>query len=54
MKGTYVYLTQDGITHVRWFRTPEKAEKQKRDWFYQSGDEAQTRGEITDPRPVAK
>jgi hypothetical protein len=24
--GSYVYLTQDGVTHIRWFRTAAEAQ----------------------------
>ena len=55
MKGFYVYLTQDGITHLRWFRKQDAAENHWRDLLKQTDTEASIRGEMEyDPKPVAK
>ena len=53
MKGFYVYLTQDGVTILRWFRTQATAEVYWRDVFKRSGEEARIRGDLTyDPQPA--
>lgn len=55
MKGYYVYLTQDGITHLRWFRAEDSATEHWRNLFGQTGIEASIRGEMTyNPVPVAQ
>ena len=55
MKGNYVYLTQGGITHLRWFREPVKAEEHWRKLFRETDQEATIRGDSQyDPRPIAK
>jgi len=45
VKGFYVYLTQDGITIIRWFRDRDKAEGYWRDVLKHNGEEARIRGD---------
>lgn len=53
MKGFYVYLTQDGVTVLRWFRTQVQAEVYWRDVFKRTETEARIRGDLTyDPQPA--
>jgi hypothetical protein len=50
LRGFYVYVTQDGVTHARWFREQHRAEDYWRRLYREHEVEAHIRGEgVVDP-----